>query len=274
MTKGFADPVAEKAAAFLGPAWRGAEAAAVLGSGLGGAAEGLDEVVASVSYGELPGFGGCGCPGHGARLILGKVGGAKVLVFSGRRHVYEGISPFEAAYCVRLAARLGARLLVSFSAVGGISEALEVGGWMFVDDHLNLMGGNPLEGMATAEGPAFVDLSRAYRADLYEGVATDLGFAVGRGVYCAFAGPSYETPAEVRMARALGGDVVGMSLVPEAVWARFLELEVVAFARVANRTAGLAEGTINHKEVLEVSGTGGAEAAELLKRALKAWTNK
>ncbi len=273
MTSARSDPAAAEAARCLGPAWQGVEAAAVLGSGLGEAARGW-ALEAEVGYGELPGFGGCAAPGHHGRLARCRVAGHRVAVFRGRRHFYETGSMAAAAWPARLAAALGARCLVLLSAVGGVSAQLGVGSWVFVEDHLNWMGRNPLEGVVTAEGPAFVDLTRTYRTDLFESVRDRLarrGVLLERGVLGAFAGPTYETPAEVRMARLLGAAVVGMSTVPEAVWGRFLGLEVLAYGRVANPAAGVTGEPLCHGDVVEESRRGGGEAAAVVEESVAAW---
>ncbi len=267
------DPQAEAAALSLGDGWGGAEVACVLGSGLGGAASGLD-VRARARFADVAGLGSPSVPGHEGLLLRGTLAGAQALVFVGRRHVYEGLAPAAAAFPVRLAARLGARLLVTLCAVGAVDEDLPVGAWVFLDDHVNLLGRNPLEGVRTPAGPPFVDLSRAYRTDLFDAVGRDLaaeGVGVRRGVLACFPGPSYETPAEVRMARTLGAAVVGMSTVPEAVWARFLAMDVLAFGRVANPGAGLSELPIDHRDVLRSSEAGAGDGERVLRAAVGAW---
>lgn len=267
------DPEARALAARLGPAWSGARAAVVLGSGLAAAAGGV-AVREALDYADLPECGACGAPGHPGRLLRGTAGGVEVVVFAGRRHLYEGIPAARAALPARLGAALGAELLLSLSAVGGVDPGLRPGAWVLVEDHLNLMGRNPLEGVAGPDGPAFADLTRTYRADLFEPLARALGprgVALGRGVLAAFAGPSYETPAEVRMARTLGASLVGMSTVPEAVWARYLGLDVLAFGRVANAAAGLGPGPLDHAEVLRETARGGTEAAAVVEEGLRVW---
>lgn len=267
------DPEAQELADRLGPVWAGAQAAVVLGSGLAPAARAV-AVREELAYGEIPELGACGVAGHPGRLLRGTLAETEVVVFAGRRHAYEGIPMARAALPARLGAALGAGLLVSLSAVGGVDPALPVGAWVLVEDHLNLMGRNPLEGVSGPEGPAFVDLTHAYRADLFDALASALeseGVPLGRGVLAAFAGPTYETPAEVRMARALGASLVGMSTVPEAVWARHLGLDVLAFGRVANSAAGVGPGTLDHAEVLRETARGGGEAAAVVAEALRAW---
>jgi len=270
---GWADPQAQAARECLGPAWGKVAVAAVLGSGLGEAVTPRPSDLAA-DFADLPGLGACGVAGHAGRLVRTALGGRAAAVFLGRRHVYEGLSPAQAAFPARLAAALGARLLVLLSAVGGVSEEAKVGSWVLVEDHLNLMGRNPLEGVATDQGPAFVDLTRTYRADLFAPLRERLarrGVSLTRGVLAAFPGPTYETPAEVRMARTLGAAAVGMSTVPEAVWARFLGLDVLAFGFVVNPAAGLGAGDLDHGAVLRRSRAGEAQAAAVLEEAVIAW---
>jgi purine-nucleoside phosphorylase len=257
----------------LGTEWGGVEVAVVLGSGLSQAAASL-EIRREANYRSLPGLGAARVAGHAGRLLRGRLRGTEVLAFLGRRHVYEGIPPAQAALPARLAAALGARLLVTLSAVGAVDPLLPLGSWVFLEDHLNLMGRNPLEGVETDEGPAFVDLSATYRTDLFEPLAEGLrkrGLRVSRGVLAAFSGPSYETPAEVRMARLLGASVVGMSTVPEAVWARHLEMDVLAWGRVANPAAGLSSAPLEHREVVERMGEHPEEAEAVLEECVSVW---
>ncbi len=270
---GWADPEASAARERLGSEWEGVEVAAVLGSGL---AEALPESVSgpTARFEDLVALGVCAVPGHPGRLRRCAVGGRPALVFQGRRHVYEGLAPAQAAFPVRLAAVLGARLVVLLSAVGGGAEGAGVGSWVLVEDHLNLTGRNPLEGVRTDRGPPFVDLTGTYRADLFPSLRerlTPRGIALSRGVLAAFAGPTYETPAEVRMARLLGAATVGMSTMLEAVWARFLGLDVLALGLVVNPAAGLGVEALDHRDVVRRSEEGAAQAAIVLEEAVRAW---
>lgn len=250
------------------------DAAALLGSGLDGCA-GAVSLLAEVPYAEIPGMAAPSVAGHKGALALGVASGLRVLVFRGRRHYYETGSMAEAALPARLAAALGARLLTLFSAVGGVDETLAVGDWVYVSDHLNLMGLNPLLGVSTPGGPPFLDLAALYRVDLCRDALARLPGVFARpprpAVLAAFCGPTYETPAEVRMARALGAGVVGMSTVPEAVWARHLGLAVAAWARVANPAAGLGESPIRHEDILHQASSSSGEAARLLAATLEAF---
>ncbi|MBI5440450.1 MAG: purine-nucleoside phosphorylase [Deltaproteobacteria bacterium] len=267
------DPLAAEVAAGLGAGWRGAEVAVILGSGLGCAAEG-SELHLELGFGEVTGLAGPRITGHEGRLLRGRLAGTEVLWFVGRRHVYEGLTAAEAALPARIAAALGAKCLLCLSAVGAADPRHATGSWVFVEDHLNLMGRNPLEGVSGEDGPAFLDLTAAYRADLYDPVASGLrrrGVETARGVLAAFAGPSYETPAEVRMARLLGATVVGMSTVPEAVWARYLGLDVLAWGRVANPAAGLSPAPLKHSDVVERMAERPEEAKAVVEESILAW---
>lgn len=274
MKSQWTDVLARKICTSLGTGWAGVDAAAILGSGVGEGAGGF-EVRCRAEYRELPGLGRCTTPGHAGQLLRGRLRGLEVIAFCGRRHVYEGVTMGEAALPARVASALGARVLVVISAVGGVCAQLPVGAWVFVEDHINFMGRNPLEGIQTNEGPPFVDLTHTYRTDLYAPLCQRLAtrrLELHRGILAAFSGPSYETPAEIHMARSLGASVVGMSIVPEAVWARFLGVDVLAFGRVANPAAGIGSDPIDHLEVVRQSEKGGAEAALVLEESLAVWS--
>jgi len=271
MTALLPDPEALAARERLGEAWRGVGAAVVLGSGLSAAADAFPEAE-RIAFADLEGFGAPKASGHPGVLSLASHRGMPILLFRGRRHYYEEGSMAAAAFPARLAAALGARAILLFSAVGSTDPALTVGSWLLVEDHVNLMGTNPLLGVSGPDGAPHVDLTRLYRADLLPAVrAAAKPLPVASGILAAFAGPTYETPAEVRMAAALGARAVGMSTVPEAVWARALGLDVLAFARVANAAAGLSAEELRHDEVLRRGGEGAGEAAALIGAALDAW---
>ncbi len=263
------DPEVGAAARALGASWPDAEVAVVLGSGLGNCLPPLDGE-RRCAYAEIPGLGACGVPGHAGVLQTGVLDGCRLLMFHGRRHLYEGVPMAQAALPVRLAAHLGARLVLLFSAVGGVDPALPVGSWVFVEDHLNLTGRNPLEGVSDALGPAFVDLTHTYRTDLFAALSV-VGRSLGRGVLAMFPGPSYETPAEVRMAAALGAGVVSMSTVPEAVWARYLGLDVIALARVVNPAAGVSTQPLCHAEVVAEAAAAAGQVPAWIRAAVAVW---
>lgn len=250
------------------------DAAVVLGSGLSEGASAI-EVVAELPYREVPGLSTTDVKGHKGVLSVGHPKNApqvKVAVFQGRWHYYQSASMEQAALTARLAAAMGSKLLVLLSAVGATSFETAPGSFVGITDHLNLMGVNPLLGVTGEDGPPFVDLCDTYRKDIYEKVAgaqPELGLKTG--VLAAFSGPTYETPVEVAMARSLGAALVGMSTVPEAVWAKYLGLEVAAYGLVTNPAAGVVNRELSHGEVLEVASSSAANAALLVEETLRQW---
>ena len=255
-----------EAAEFLrGRGFATPEIGIVLGSGLGALADAVEDTL-SLGAAEIPGYPVSRVEGHAGALVSGTPAGRRVLVFRGRVHYYEGFSLAEVAFPVRVLAALGGRTLVLTCAAGGIT--VEPGSLMLLRDHLNLMGGSPLRGPNDEElGPRFPDMTEVYDAGLRtraREVAARLGIPLAEGVYAAFHGPEYETPAEILMARALGADAVGMSTVPEAIAARHAGLRVVAVALVTNRAAGLGGGPLAHEEVLEAAERASASVAALV----------
>jgi purine-nucleoside phosphorylase len=227
------------------------EVAMVLGSGLAGAVR-LVEEPQTLPLADIPNLRTPSVSGHPGRLVFGRVGSVRVAVLQGRLHTYEGWSAAETAFPVRLLITLGARVVVLTNASGGVREGLVPGDWMVITDHLNLSGKNPLEGPNDPRvGPRFLDLSRAYdpqlRAMLFR-AADGAGIPVHQGVYAMMAGPSYETPAEIRMLRTLGADAVGMSTVPEVIAAVHMGARVACLSCVTNAAAGLG-GVLSHAEV-------------------------
>ena len=220
------------------------EVAIVLGSGLGKLADVIQDAV-YLDYAELPHFGQVSAPGHQGRLVLGHLGGKAVMCMQGRLHCYEG-HPLEAVtYPVRVMAAFGIKTLILSNAAGGINTTFEVGDLMLVTDHINFMGRNPLIGPNEAEfGPRFPDMTFAYDrtlAQLARETAAELGMTLREGVYIACTGPSYETPAEIRMFRTMGADAVGMSTVPEVIVANHCGLRVLAMSCISNMAAGILE---------------------------------
>ena len=227
--------------------------AIVLGSGLGGLADLISDVVV-VPYDEIPGFPMAGVQGHAGKLVLGRLGGVAVACMVGRAHVYEGHGVDVMAVPVRTMKELGCELLYLTCAAGSLRLDVGAGRLMMITDHINLLGGNPLVGAnADAYGPRFVSLEDAYdpalRA-LQRRVAEAKGIELAEGVYCAWLGPAFETPAEVRMIKGLGADAVGMSTVPECILARHCGLKVVATAAITNLGVGLAPEPVNHDQTL------------------------
>jgi purine-nucleoside phosphorylase len=227
----------------------------VLGSGLGAFARTLDEAVA-IPYSEIPGFPASTAVGHRGELVIGKAGDVPLAVMSGRVHLYEGYSPAEVVFPVRVLGRLGARILILTNAAGSVNTGFTPGDLMVIDDHINLTGVNPLVGPNEDQlGERFFDMTEAYDPELRriaEGACADAGVASRRGVYLALSGPSYETPAEIRMLRTLGADAVGMSTVPEVLAARHMGIRVLGLSCITNMAAGVAGNKLDHREVLEV----------------------
>jgi purine-nucleoside phosphorylase len=230
--------------------------AVVLGSGLGDFADRVEAAV-SVPYGALPHWPASRMVGHEGRLVAGLVKGRRVAVLSGRCHAYEGRDLGEVTFGVRVLGLLGVTTLVLTNAAGGIDVSLEPGDLAVIDDHINLMGDNPLVGLDDARfGPQFPDLTDAYSPRLRriaDEAALALGLTLPHGVYAGLKGPSYETPAEIRYLRAIGAHLVGMSTVPETIVARQMDLEVLAISCVTNPAAGVRPRPLDHGEVLETA---------------------
>lgn len=232
------------------------DAGIILGSGLSGFTERLTSRV-EIPYAEIPGFPVSRVAGHPGRLVIGELpadgGPIAVAAMSGRVHAYEGWTGADVAFGARVLCRLGIRALVVTNAAGGVAPSLEPGDLLRITDHLNLSGVNPLVGANDERlGPRFPDLSEAYDARLgalLDDTARTLGIALRSGVYACVLGPSYETPAEVRMLRALGADCVGMSTVPEVIAARHLGVPVCGISVVTNPAAGLSRKPLSHEEV-------------------------
>jgi purine-nucleoside phosphorylase len=208
-----------------------------------------------IPYSEIPHWPQSTAVGHAGELILVRLGEVPLAVMAGRAHLYEGYTPGQATFPVRVLGRLGVRSLVLTNAAGGINLDLRRGGLVLISDHINLQGSNPLAGPnLDAFGPRFPDMSEAYSKryrEIAANVAQQLGIELTEGVYAAVLGPSYETPAEIRYLRAIGADLVGMSTVPEVIVANHMGIRVLAISCVTNMAAGILPQKINHEEVLE-----------------------
>jgi purine-nucleoside phosphorylase len=241
----------------------------VLGSGLGAFADALDHRI-EMPYAEIPGWPASTAVGHAGKLVIGKLDGLDVAVMAGRAHLYEGNTPAQATHGVRVLRALGVRSMVFTNAAGGINRELERGGLVLISDHINFQGVNPLVGPNDDScGPRFPDMSDAYTRefrDIAKEVATELCIPIREGVYAAMLGPCYETPAEIRMLRTLGADVVGMSTVPEVIVANHMGMKSLAISCVTNMAAGILPQKINHEEVLEA----GAMVRDTLLQYLRA----
>jgi len=245
------------------------EVGIVLGSGLGGLADDLEDPVA-IPFGELPGWPETTAPGHVGRLLLGRLGGRGVVMLQGRFHLYEGNDPGLVVQPVLLFDSLGARIVVLTNAAGGLDPSFGPGTLMVMTDHVNLTGRSPLIGPnADALGPRFPDMTEAWsprlRSRLQAAGAAE-GVELREGVYVGLTGPAYETPAEVRMLAALGGDAVGMSTVLECIAARWVGLEVCGVSLITNAGAGYSGSPLTHQEVLEAGATAGPRLARVIQR--------
>jgi xanthosine phosphorylase len=243
----------------------------MLGSGLGGVADAI-EAEAVIPTAELPGFPKLTAPGHAGRLVIGRAGRARVACLQGRAHLYEGHDPADIAAPIRTMKALGATTLIMASAAGGLRPEHTPGSLVVVEDHINLSGRNPLTGPNDdAVGPRFPDMTNAYDPTLRAALAKAgeaEGVALWSGVYLHTPGPSFETPAEIRMFAKLGADLVGMSTVPECIIARHAGLRVAAVAVVTNLAAGISDGPITLEEAIAAGQEASGRLARVLTRFL------
>ena len=246
------DAAAEAIRARVGTA----DVGVILGSGLGEYVEALEDG-RYIDYAEIPGFPRSTVPGHAGRWWVGTLHGKRVCMMQGRFHAYEGYDLKEVTLPVRVMARLGVKTLLVTNAAGGVNLDLRPGDLMMLTDCINFSGTNPLRGPnLDAFGPRFPDMSEAYSRELRAlcaAQAEHLGIALKTGVYAWFNGPCFETPAEIRMARVLGADAVGMSTVPETIVARHCGMKVLGVSCITNMAAGILDQPLNHKEVMEVA---------------------
>ena len=227
----------------------------VLGSGLGAFARSLEKATA-IPYGEIPHFPTSTAIGHTGELVVGHCQGVPVAVMSGRAHYYEGYTLQQVVFPVRVLALMGVKILILTNAAGSVNVSYKPGELMVISDHINFMGGNPMIGPNEDQlGLRFFDMSEAYDPrlrEIAENACWKAGVTVRKGVYIAFTGPSYETPAEIKMSRALGADAVGMSTVPEVIAARHMGVRVLGISCITNMAAGVIKKPLDHREVLAV----------------------
>lgn len=247
----------------------------MLGSGLGSFADAVQEAV-EIPYGEIPGWPASTAVGHAGTLVVGRFGGVPVAVMKGRAHLYEGVSPADVVFGVRVLGSLGVRSLVLTNACGAIDPSVEPGRLVAISDHLNLQGTSPLVGPNDETlGPRFPDMTDAYDAG-YRGLAREAAARIGldlrEGVYAAWLGPAFETPAEIRMMRALGADLVGMSTVPEVLAARHMGIRCLALSCVTNAAAGVRPEPIEHERVLEIGARAAGDLVALLREVIPSLT--
>lgn len=230
--------------------------AIILGSGLGDFADSFEDRIA-IPYGELPHFPHSSVVGHAGRLVLGKLKGVELVAMQGRVHAYEGYAPWQVAFPARVLCRMGIKTLVVTNAAGGINLSFDPGALMAITDHINVSGWNALTGENDERlGPRFPDMSRAYRPELVERlfeIAKRQGLTLQKGVYAMVNGPTYETPAEIRMLRTLGADAVGMSTVPEVAAAAHMGVRVAGISCITNLAAGIGTQPLSHEEVAETA---------------------
>ncbi|MGY6707121.1 MAG: purine-nucleoside phosphorylase [Rhizobiaceae bacterium] len=247
---------------------RAPQIALVLGSGLGSLAGEVENAV-RVPYGELPGFPASGVTGHAGEVVAGRLAGTEVLVLSGRAHYYEHGNAAAMRPVLETLAGIGIDKMLLTNAAGSLRPEMPPGSVMLITDHINFSGTNPLFGEPTDR--RFVGMTEAYDSELRGGLkraAEATGTALHEGVYMWFSGPSFETPAEIRMAGVLGADAVGMSTVPEVILARFLGLRVAACSVITNLAAGMTGQELSHEETKEVAPQGGRRLAAILKAML------
>lgn len=240
----------------------------ILGSGLGPVAELLTETT-TLAYSEIPHFLSPSVEGHAGKLIVGKLNGVSVICLQGRFHLYEGHSMESVGFPTRVMGVLGIHTLIVTNAAGGVNTRFRPGDLMLIEDHLNLMGNSPLRGPNLSDlGPRFPDMSKVYHPECIasvQSVASELNIPLQIGVYAALMGPTYETPAEVRMLRTLGADAVGMSTVPESTVASHMGIKVLGMSCITNLAAGLSMEKLSHDDVIHVS----KSASEKMKRLLE-----
>jgi purine-nucleoside phosphorylase len=249
----------------------------VLGSGLGAVADAVTEPVA-VPYARIPHFPQSTVEGHSGRIVAGLLGDIPVIVMQGRVHYYEGYSPLEVTFPMRVLGALGLQAVILTNAAGGIREGYRVGQLVALVDHINFMGWNPLIGpneprfaVTPGAGLRFPDMTEAYSKSLRtlaHEAAKEEGFALAEGVYLAVSGPSYETPAEIRAFRALGATLVGMSTVPETIVARHMGIDVLGISCVTNLAAGLGAKPLSQQEVIEIGHQVERQFARLFQRLM------
>ncbi|WP_036621059.1 purine-nucleoside phosphorylase [Paenibacillus alvei] len=232
------------------------EVGLILGSGLGVLAELVEQPV-TIAYGDIPHFPVSTVEGHAGELLIGKIAGRTVAMMKGRFHMYEGYGPELTAFPVRVMKAIGVSKLLVTNAAGGINTSYKPGDLMIISDHLNMTGRNPLIGANDNRlGVRFPDMSQAYSPQLRQkakDVAASQGVELQEGVYVGFLGPNYETPAEIRMLRILGGDAVGMSTVSEVIVAQHAGMEVLGISCISNMAAGILDQPLSHDEVMETA---------------------
>jgi len=248
------------------------DVAIVLGSGLAALADSLtDQQI--IDYEDIPHFPKTTVPGHSGKLICGKLDQKTVYAFSGRFHYYEGHDPWTVILPMRILGKIGCPAVILTNAAGGMDETFSPGDLMLITDHINFTGYNPLRGMNCDEwGPRFPDMTKAYDEEFKELARTSakkLGIKLQEGVYCGLSGPNFETPAEIRMLRILGGSAAGMSTVPEILAARQENIRILAISCISNMAAGMTGQILTHEEVFETSKKAEANFSALIRKIIE-----
>ena len=243
----------------------------VLGSGLGELADEYNDI--SINYSDIPGFSSSTVPGHKGRLVFATISGKKVVMMQGRFHYYEGHSMQQVVFPIKVLIKLGIKTLILTNAAGGVNASFNPSDLMIITDHINNMGTSPLIGKNDDNmGTRFPDMSDAYTpkyVELVKRVGSHLGIDLQEGVYMAFTGPQYETPAEVKMARILGADAVGMSTVPEAIIAKWADVNLIGISCICNSAAGVTAIKLCHEDVVEAANNAKDKFKLLIKEVIK-----
>ena len=247
------------------------EVGIVLGSGLGELADEYCDL--AIPYTEIPDFESSTVSGHKGRLVFATINGKKVIMMQGRFHYYEGHSIQKVVYPIKVMKKLGVKTLILTNAAGGVNPAFNPSDLMVITDHINFMGVNPLIGVNDESmGERFPDMSETYSpelVDLTKKIASKLGIDLQEGVYLAMSGPSYETPAEIRMARAIGADAVGMSTVPEAIVANWAKMNIIGISCICNSAAGVSNVSLSHEDVIHAANVAKDRFKILVKEIIK-----
>lgn len=243
----------------------------ILGSGLGNFVDNFESI--SIPYSEIPGFESSSIQGHAGKLVFAEIQGKKTVIMQGRYHFYEGYSMQSVVYPVKVMKKLGIKTLIITNAAGAINKEFKPADLMLITDHINFMGTNPLIGKNDDSlGPRFPDMSEVYKKELIntaKNCANELGFEVQQGVYAAFSGPSYETPAEINLLGKLGADAAGMSTIPEAIVANYCGINVLGISCLTNYASGVQKTPLSHSEVIETANIAKDKFQSLLMKILE-----
>lgn len=243
----------------------------ILGSGLGELGDEYCDI--AIDYSDIPDFEPSKVAGHKGRLVFAEINGKKVVMMQGRYHYYEGYSIKKVVLPVKVMKKLGVKILIITNAAGGVNASFNPSDLMVITDHINFMGVNPLMGLNEEDiGTRFPDMSEVYDSELVElveRVGDSIGVDLQEGVYLAFSGPSYETPAEIRMARTMGADAVGMSTVPEAIVASWAGIKVIGISCICNSAAGVSTVGLSHNDVIRAADLAKDKFKKLIKEVIK-----